>query len=339
MKVLKSIHLPDSYRAAVLNEAHTPLKIMERNTGKLNKGEVWVQMKAAPVNPSDLAMLIGMYPHQKKYPFVPGLEGSGVVVASGGGFMANYLLGKRVACTAPETADGTWAEYMKVPAGKCVPLNKKLSFDQGACSLVNPLTALALMERIKRSGSKTFVNTAAASALGKMLIRLSGKYRVDAIHIVRREEQRTELMNAGAQVVLNSSSSTFDFDLKQHYQRTSPTIILDAISGDFAGKLLKHAPDNTILVSYANLSRSDLVIPTLPITRFGKKIEGFHLSYWSAGQSKLKLIRTVRKSQRLIACGILKSPVDQHFSLDEINDQVREYSEHMSAGKKLLHFE
>ena len=99
MKVLKNHSLPSNFKAAVLKGDNAPLEIEQHEIDSLKKGEVWIKMMAAPINPSDLAMLTGEYPHRKTYPYVPGLEGSGLVVASGGGFMANFVLGKRVACS------------------------------------------------------------------------------------------------------------------------------------------------------------------------------------------------------------------------------------------------
>ena len=73
MKVLKNHKLPESYKAAILTKANAPLIIDERKIGALKKGEVWIKMQAAPINPSDLVMLTGEYPHKKTYPYAPGL--------------------------------------------------------------------------------------------------------------------------------------------------------------------------------------------------------------------------------------------------------------------------
>lgn len=69
-------------------------------------------MEGSPINPSDLIFLEGRYPLNRKLPCTPGIEGSGIVVGSGGGFRGWMLKGKRVACVGPVDGDGTWAEYM-----------------------------------------------------------------------------------------------------------------------------------------------------------------------------------------------------------------------------------
>lgn len=66
---------------------------------KPKKGEVLIKIEAAPINPSDLYMMQGNYNGTYEYPLTPGGEGSGRVIASGGGFMAWKLVGKRVGFT------------------------------------------------------------------------------------------------------------------------------------------------------------------------------------------------------------------------------------------------
>jgi len=56
-----------------------------------------IKIDSAPINPSDLAFLMGHYSSDKPFPTVPGFEGSGTVVLSGGGILGWNITGKRVA--------------------------------------------------------------------------------------------------------------------------------------------------------------------------------------------------------------------------------------------------
>ncbi len=339
MKQIANFTSPKTFKATELTADNAQLVEVEKPFDELKNGEVWIQIKASPINPSDLAMLAGTYPHLKTYPFVPGLEASGIVVASGGGFMANFLLGKRVACSAPATGDGTWAEFMKAPAANCIPLRKKLSFEQGASAIVNPLTALALTERVKKSDSKSFVNTAAAGALGKMIIKLAKAENLIPINIVRRPAQVDELKALGATVVLDASQADFEKHLQEQYETLKPLVILDAIGGEFSNTLLSLAPNESTLVTYASLSKDFLHLHPAPIIRYGKKVEGFHLAYYLSHQSKLKLIGFTRKAQKLMIEGTLASHIHHKFSLPEINQAIAIYSNQMSDGKYILCFD
>jgi len=77
-------------------------------------GEVLVKVAASPINPSDVAFIRGVYGVKRDLPTIPGFEGSGTVIASGGGFLAWRLEGKRVAFFT--VGEGTWAEYAVVSA-------------------------------------------------------------------------------------------------------------------------------------------------------------------------------------------------------------------------------
>ena len=137
-------------KAVVLTGPNT-WEVSEVPKPKPQKGQVLIKMAYSPINPSDLAFLTGEYGLKKGFPIVPGLEGSGVVESSGGGFVANRLKGKNVACSAPTTGNGTWAEYMVTEATKCVDLSPQVGLDQGAMLFVNPLTALAFSKKAKQS--------------------------------------------------------------------------------------------------------------------------------------------------------------------------------------------
>ncbi len=86
-----------------------------------------VKIDSAPINPSDLAFFKGAYSSAKKFPTVPGFEGSGTVVYNGGGLIGWNLVGKRVAVAAMGQY-GTYAEYSVVNATNCVDIENELTF-------------------------------------------------------------------------------------------------------------------------------------------------------------------------------------------------------------------
>ena len=130
-------------------------------------GEVLIKMKFSPINYSDLSLLQGTHAPRPQYPVIPGIEGSGIVVQSGKGLIPALRKGKRVACTASENKGGTWAEFMVTSATRTIPLNKKLDDEQGAMLLVNPLTALSLIEIPLKNKQRAIVNNAAIRILMK----------------------------------------------------------------------------------------------------------------------------------------------------------------------------
>lgn len=337
MKIVKNFELPNTYEAAFLQKPNAALHIQTQNISALKPNEVWVKMHAAPIHPADLAMLAGTYPHQKTYPFTPGLEGSGTVVASGGGWLANRVLGKKVACTAPETGNGTWAEYMRAPASKCIELPNKISLTEGATALVNPLTAMVLHRKATAMGG-AYVNTAAGGSLGQMLLKLAKNDKQAVLHIVRDDNQRETLRAAGAAYVLDSSAANFDAEYAALCEKIKVRTILDAIGGTFSNILLTGAPEDTKLIAYASLSRADICVQPQQIIRFHKTVSGFHLGTWMAKKSLFQKIVLVNRTFKNIANGTLQTKIYNTAPLKDINSLVAEYQSNMAAGKRLVVF-
>ena len=237
-------YIPNQMTAVVLDSYSgvDALHIEQRPVPKPGPNEVLVKVAAAAINPSDLSFIEGRYAFRKPLPAIPGFEGSGMVVDTGGGLMGRYLNGKRVACVSQQDGEGLWAEYVVVKAGYALPLNKEVSLEQGAMSVVNPLTALALISLAKEGNHKAIVNTAAASALGQMLDRLGRSEGIQVINIIRRHSQAELLKAQGATAVLNSSDADFEQQLYDACQQYDAKLAFDAIAGPMPMQLLKAMP-------------------------------------------------------------------------------------------------
>ncbi len=328
------ISIPKSMQAVLLAENGGTLTVGHIPVPQPGPGQVLIRMAASPINPSDLGFLKGGYGFQKGLPIVPGFEGSGTVVAAGPGLLPRIWLGKRVACAVSATG-GTWAEYLVTRAALCVPLQKSLSLEQGAMMLVNPLTALAFFDIVRREKHAALVNTAAASALGKMIIRLGHRYQVPVINIVRRQEQVDLLRSLGARFVLQSNDPNFYVQLRDLTHRLKATLILDAVGGELAQQLLDATPFGSTLLLYANLSGGRYSIDLRPLGMEDKRLAGFFLGNWVAKRNLIQVLRDTHRVQRLAAAD-LQTVVQKRFPLSAVHQAVELYQRDMTAGKVLL---
>ena len=298
------------------------------------RGEVLVKMAASPINPSDLALLKGRYMN-RSYPYTPGLEGSGMVVDSGGGVMARMRKGKMVACTPNPEGDGSWAEFMLTSAMRTIPLPATITLEQGAMTVVNPMTAMAFLHMAKTGKHPAMVNNAAASSLGKMLIRLCADQKIPLINIVRNPAHVEELKTLGASYVLNSQDNGFETELTSLASELGATLFLDALSGPHTYQLLQAAPPRSTLVVYARLAGESMQINSGHLIRRDIKIVGFQLGNWLQTKGlffKLAFIKGVKK--RLGKT--LSSHISQTFRLEDVEIAISHYTQNMSSGKVLL---
>jgi NADPH2:quinone reductase len=158
-----------------------------------------------------------------------------VVVAAGASAAAQALLGQTVAVL----GGAMYAQYRCIPVEQCLLLPAGTSPAEGASCFVNPLTALGMVETMRREGHKALVHTAAASNLGQMLNRICIKDQIELVNIVRKPEQEALLRSIGARYVCNATSPTFLDDLTQALVATGATIAFDATGGGkLAGQIL-----------------------------------------------------------------------------------------------------
>ena len=327
--------IPETMQAVQLDKDGGPLFVRQIPVPRPGKSEVLVQMAASPINPSDLGFIEGGHGYEKTFPVVPGVEGSGTVVAAGSGWLPKILMGRRVACAKSSASDGAWAEYMLTRTGQCVPLQKNISDEQGAMLLVNPLTALVFFDIIKKGRHAACINTAAASALGRMMVRLALKKGVPLINIVRRKDQADVLHSLGAEHVLISIEPGFDQKLSSLAHQLKATLILDAICGGFTQQLIDAAPDDSRILLYSNLSREPSRISPHSLWNHNIRVEGFYLGNWAAKQNLLKILSLSQEVQKLAKTD-LQSSIFKRLPLSSVQEGLDLYQKNMTAGKILL---
>src|SRR5215212_6237511 len=325
--------IPATMRAVQLDEPNGRLMLREVPMPRPQAGQVLIRMAAAPINPSDLAALSGLsYSGTRTFPFTPGLEGSGTVVEAGEGFMPRLLKGRRVACSALLAGDGTWAEYMVTSAQMCIPLNKQVSLEQGSMLLVNPLSALAMFEIAHHGKHRAIVSTAAASALGGMILRLGKRHNIPVIHVVRRQAQVDWVRRLGGEYVLNSSEADFIEQLRMLAHKLQATMLLDAISGNMTQQLAEAAPFGSTILLYSRLSDEECIIDARTALVKNLHFDSWFLANWFREKNVLQALQLSQQVQSLLGTD-LQSPIHKRFPLAASQKGLGTYVNDMSAGK------
>lgn len=264
-------------RSTALEDGTLRLSLSSVTLADPSGDEVIVRVEAAPINPSDLGLLLGpadiaslrvdTTAGQPEIVFdVPqarmggirsrlgqsltvGNEGAGTVVAAGPD--AQHLIGKRVGML----GGGMYADYRKLRARDVVVLPEGATAADGASLFVNPLTALGFVETAKAEGHKAIVHTAAASNLGQMLQKICLADGVPLVNIVRSQAQVEILRAIGAKYVINSADADFRRQLVTAIAETGATIAFDAIGGGSLGSDIVQAMEQAASQAMTEYSR------------------------------------------------------------------------------------
>jgi len=295
MKRLPSHTLPSAMKG--LATIAGGVELVERAVPTPKRGEVLIRMRAAPINPNDLMFLDGTYEVKKPLGAIAGFEGSGTVVAAGGGAIARYLLGREVACAAGD-GDGTWAEYACADAMRCAPLRRGTDLQQASMLLTNPLTAIVLLETARRAGHRAFVQNAAAGAIGKMLVRLCARARLPLVNVVRRPEQAAALRAIGAEHVIVASEPGADAALRKLCDELGVRFAFDAVAGEATEQLARAIGRGGRILVYGMLSRSPCQLDPDTLVFRRLRVDGFTMYAWVEDTSMFAKLRTLTAAQR-----------------------------------------
>ncbi len=249
-------------RSTVADDGSVTLAMTEAAVPAPGPDEVVVRIEAAPINPSDLGMLLAGADVETAEaagtadlpavratiptgtaglggrlgrPMPTGNEGGGTVIAVGDSDAARALAGKVVGFL----SGSAYAQYRTVNVASCLAMHDGTSAEDAAACFVNPLTALGMVETMRLEGHSGLVHTVGASNLGLMLNRICLADDVPLVNIVRRPEHVELLRGEGARHVVDSSAESFFDDLVDALRATGATIAFDAIGGgELASTLL-----------------------------------------------------------------------------------------------------
>jgi NADPH:quinone reductase-like Zn-dependent oxidoreductase len=298
------------------------------------RGQVRVRMIASPINPSDVLFIRGEYGRQAPLPATPGFEGVGVVEA-GSGFLARRVMGKRVAVLNGIT--GNWQERVLIPALQAVPVPDSLPDDQAATFFVNPASAL-LMTRyvLKVPRGAWLLQTAAGSALGRMVIRLGQSRGFRTLNVVRRREQAEELLRLGGTAAIATDTEPLVERVQNLTQGEGVRYAIDAVGGTTGSEVVKTLGRGGRLLVYGTLAGQPLTIDPRTLLVGQKRVEGFWLSEWMQEHGPLAKWRLLQRVKRLLGEGVLASEVGTTYPLEEVKAAVRQATQLGKKGKVLL---
>jgi NADPH:quinone reductase len=244
-----------SIRSRVTRDLTVEVSLDEIELPQPGANQIIVRVEAAAVNPSDFRLMFAgadlesaqsminngrpvltaplseqaaaLASARIDQPLAVGNEGAGTVIAAGSAPQAQALLGRVVGVF----GGGMYSQLRCIDADACLLFPEGTAPIAAASWFVNPMTASTMLETMRDEGHTALVQTAAASSIGQILVRLCRADDVPLVNIVRRPGQIEELSALGAEHVIDSSSTDFIGQLNEAVAKTGATLAFDAVSG------------------------------------------------------------------------------------------------------------
>lgn len=318
-------------KAIVINEPGGPdqLKLADINKPALKPGQALVKIHAAGVNFIDVYHRSGLY--KVPMPFVPGVEGAGVVEAVADG-VTEIAVGDRVAYT---MNPGAYAEYAAVTASALVHIPDGLNFESAAASILQGMTAHYLSTTTyPLKPMDTALIHAAAGGTGQLLIQCAKRYGAKVIGTVSTKEKAELALAAGADEVINYAEQDFEDETKRITGGRGVQVVYDSVGKTTFDKSLKCLSPRGMLVSFGQSSGS---IPPFDITLLSQGslfLTRPSLNYYVATRDEL--LWRAGEIFDWIKNGELKIKIDHTFPLAEAPEAHRWLEARKTTGKLLL---
>jgi len=328
-------------------------------------GQVLVKMLYSAINPSDFNFIRGDYqsalrrliwnrndstnkasrplafePSQQTLhastPYILGGEGVGIVEKSGGGFLANRLVGKRVAINAGPPM-GTWQQYTVVDAKRAVVVPSQIDDHQAAMYLINPLSSYAMVKDVLNvQAGRWLMLSGAGSALSQMVIRMSRLYGFNTIAVVRSDHKTRQLKELGANLVIETDSMDLTGEVYKATGGNGVDYVMDCIGGELLEQMQGCVTVNGHILVYGTLSGPSCTLYSRDLMMPCARISGFFAGNWLAQKTLLQKVKILRNIARLAKAGIFNTQVDEVYGLEDYQQALEAASQAGRKGKILF---
>lgn len=310
------------------------LVIEEWNSPEPGPGQVRVDVRAAGINFPDLLSIAGKYQVRSEPPFIPGIEGAGVVSAVGEG-VDRIAVGDRVIFT---TQTGAFASQCVVDATRVMPLPGALGFEEGAGYAITYATSY---HAFRQSGpiepGQNVLVLGAAGGVGTTAVEIAKAMGGRVIAAASSEEKLAFAREFGADETINYSEQPLKETVRALTDGKGADLVYDPVGGDLAKQALGALAwqGRLLVIGFASGD-----IPAFPANLMLLKEASVIGVYWGdwAARNPRESVRNMMELEALIGEGKLTPRVSASYPLEQFKEAFSALAQRKALGKIVLTF-
>jgi NADPH:quinone reductase len=307
------------------------LRVEDVAVGAPGPGEAKIRQTAIGLNFIDVYLRTGLYP-QPSMPFIPGMEGAGVVLEVGTG-VTDVKAGDRVAYAGPV---GGYAEERLIPADRLVPLPAAIPDQTAAAMMLQGMTTEYLLNRTYKAGPSTvLLFHAAAGGVGLMACQWAKALGATLIGTVGSAEKAALAKANGATHVINTRTENFVERVREITGGRMCDVVYDSIGVDTYMGSLDCLKPRGLLVAFGQSSGP---IPPFNLGILNQK-GSLYVTRPSLGAyttSRADLLATANALFDMVSSGKVKIAVNQTYPLSRAADAHRDLEARKTTGSTVL---
>jgi NADPH:quinone reductase len=306
------------------------LKLTDIKVGAPGHGEVRVIQRASGVNYIDVFHRSGLYP--LPLPFVPGMEGAGVIEEIGSG-VKDFEIGDRVAYAG---VLGSYCDVRLVPANRLVRLPDEISDELAAAVLFKGLTAQMLLRQVYSvAPGDVILIHAAAGGLGLIMCQWAKSLGATVIGTVSSDEKAKIASAHGCDHPIVYSREDFVKRVIEITDGRKLPVVFDSIGKDtFSGSLDCLQPRGLMVVS-GTVSGTPPAIEIATLAQRGALFLTRPVLF-AYIETQLRLKNAAEELFTIVASGKIVNAIRQRYSLAEANKAHLNLETRSTVGASIL---
>ena len=307
------------------------LKWEEVEIGPPGPGEVKIKQNAVGLNYIDVYMRTGLYP-QPALPFIPGMEGAGVVTEVGEG-VRDLKVGRRVAYAGQP---GAYTQERVIQADRVVKIAPGIPDEIAAAIMLKGMTAQYLLRRTYKVGPETtLLFHAAAGGVGLIACQWASSLGATVIGTVGSAGKALIARAHGCDHVINTREEDLVAKVKEFTKGRGVDVVYDSIGKDTFPASLDCLKPLGMWVSFGQASGP---VPEFKITLLSQKGSLFATrpSLGNYIETRKDLVATANDLFAVVAKGKVKIAINQTYPLAEAARAHHELEARLTTGSTVL---
>jgi len=321
-------------RAVHVSAAGSPevLRVVEIDRPEPGRGEVLVAVEAAAVIFGDVMVRSGAYPW--KFPYVPGIEVGGQVVAVGPD-ADPALNGRWVVATTPGMTGG-YAQFARVEAASVHLVPEGLPLDEAVAVFQAGGLAAGILGALRVGAQDSVLITAAAGRIGSLLVQLArARGARTVIGAVGSEGKLPAVWGNGVDLAVDYSDPGWIEKVTKQTGGEGVDVVLDAIGGSLRSQAMKTAAAGTGRIGVYGFAGGETSIDTVDISARGLTVVGALGVVWARPEDEQRA--DVENALKAAAAGDLVPTIHRGYPLEKAPEAHAELEGRRNIGAILLH--
>ncbi len=297
-----------------------PLRVEEVDLVEPGPGEVLVDLAFGGVNPVDRYGAMGRVAPRGPIPRTLGTEGAGRI--DGRPVM---VYGHGIGTT----RDGLWASAAVVPSEAVIDVPAGVDLERAAAMGVAGVTAWrTVVEKARVTADDRVLVLGASGGVGAIVVSVAGAVGAAVWGQTGNPEKADWVRARGAEHVVVGDAGA----VKEQLGDWRPTVVFDALGGDFFASAVEVAAPQGRLVIFGTSAGAEGMVPLQQLYRKGLTVFG----YAGLISRSDELARSIREGLDALAEGRMEIPIDTVLPLTEVNEAFARIEQRRVNGKLLL---